>query len=96
MKPSQAVAMHRESIRQIVARHRARNPRIFGSALHSRDTEQSDLDLLVDPQGDASLFDLGAIQYEVQKLLGVPVDVLTPDDLPESLRDRIIAEAAPL
>ncbi|MFN0315902.1 MAG: nucleotidyltransferase family protein [Burkholderiales bacterium] len=96
MKPSQALAIHRDSVREIVARHRARNPRIFGSALKGSDTEGSDLDLLVDTQDDTSLFDLGAIQYEVQKLLGVPVDVLTPKDLPESYREHVIAEAAPL
>jgi predicted nucleotidyltransferase len=96
MKPSKAIALHRDAIRSIVARHRALNPRIFGSALRGEDTEGSDLDLLVDPQDDTSLFDLGAIQYEVQKLIGVPVDVLTPGDLPESFRERVIAEAAPL
>jgi predicted nucleotidyltransferase len=96
MKPSQAIALHRDAIRSIVARHRALNPRIFGSALRGEDTDGSDLDLLVDPQDDTSLFDLGAIQYEVQQLVGVPVDVLTPGDLPESFRERVIAEAAPL
>jgi predicted nucleotidyltransferase len=96
MKPSQAVALHRESIRRIVASHRAHNPRVFGSALKGEDSEASDLDLLVDPQEDASLFDIGAIQHELQKLLGVPVDVLTPGDLPESFRERVVAEAAPL
>ncbi len=96
MKPSIVLSIHRDAIRQIVARHRARNPRVFGSALHGDDSETSDLDLLVDPQDDTSLFDLGAIQYEVQKLVGVPVDVVTPGDLPDNFRDRVVAEAAPL
>lgn len=96
MKPSQALDHYRDAIRQIVASHRARNPRVFGSALRGKDAVGSDLDLLVDAQEDTSLFDLGAIQYEVQKLLGVPVDVLTPGDLPESFRDRVVAEAVPL
>ena len=96
MKPSRALSQHRDAIRQIVARHRARNPRVFGSALRGEDAEGSDLDLLVDTQDDTSLFDLGAIQHEVQKLVGLPVDVVTPRDLPESFRDRVVAEAAPL
>ena len=96
MRPSQALANHRDAIREIVARHRARNPRIFGSALRGEDPEGSDLDLLVDSQDDTSLFDLGAIQYEVQRLLGVSVDVLTPVDLPQSFRERVITEAAPV
>lgn len=96
MKPSQALALHRETVRQIVARHRARNPRIFGSTLRGDDADGSDLDLLVDTLDDTSLFYLGAIQFEVQKLLGVSVDVVTPGDLPETFRDRVIAEAASL
>lgn len=96
MRPSRALARHRDAILQIVARHRALNPRVFGSALRGDDVEGSDLDLLVDTQEDTSLFDLGAIQHEVQQLLGVTVDVLTPGDLPERFRERVVAEAAPL
>ena len=96
MKPSIALAKNRDAVRQIVARHRAANPRIFGSILHGQDNETSDVDPLVDAMADTSLFDLGAIQFEVQELLGVRVDVLTPDDLPDSFRTRVISEAVPL
>lgn len=96
MKPSQALERYRPEIREIVARHRAANPRVFGSARHGRDQEGSDLDLLVDPRPDASLFDLGAIQYEIQRLVGVEVDVLTPDDFPEHFRARVLSEAEPV
>jgi hypothetical protein len=96
MKPSQALARHRSAIREIVARNRAANPRVFGSVRHGRDREGSDLDLLVDPTPDASLFDLGAIQFEIKRLVGVEVDVLTPDDLPEQFRARVLREAQPV
>lgn len=36
--PSQALAENREAIRLIVARHRALNPRVFGSVLDGSDT----------------------------------------------------------
>jgi predicted nucleotidyltransferase len=96
MKPSEALDRYRPEIRAIVARHRSANPRVFGSARHGRDREGSDLDLLVDPRPDASLFDLGAIQYEVERLVGVEVDVLTPDDLPDQFRARVLREAEPV
>jgi predicted nucleotidyltransferase len=96
MRPSQALERYRSEIRAIVARHRAANPRVFGSARRGRDREGSDLDLLVDPGPDASLFDLGAIQYEVKRLVGVEVDVLTPDDPPEHFRARVLSEAEPV
>ena len=44
MKSPQALAGYRREIRELVAQNRARNPRIFGSVLHGRDTETSDLD----------------------------------------------------
>ncbi|MEY4592040.1 MAG: hypothetical protein RIR18_935 [Pseudomonadota bacterium] len=72
------------------------NPRVFGSVMRGTDTENSDLDLLVDPLPGVTLFDLGAIQIELEESLGVSVDVLTPKDLPESFRAQVLAEAAQL
>jgi predicted nucleotidyltransferase len=46
-------------------RDRDRNPRVFGSLLHGDDAEGSDLDLLIDPTADTSLFDIGAIRLEL-------------------------------
>lgn len=40
--------------------------------------------------------DIGAIRYELRKLLGIPVDVLTPKALPESFRERVLSEAMPV
>jgi uncharacterized protein len=39
MKPSVALAAHREEILKIVAAHHARNVRVFGSVLQGTDTE---------------------------------------------------------
>ena len=96
MRPSQILAAHREDIRRVVASHRACNPRVFGSVLHGEDTEDSDLDILIDPTPDTTLFDIGAIRHELLQLLGVPVDVLTPKALPEKFRATVLAEAVPV
>lgn len=96
MKPSIALAVHREAIRRVVEAHRARNPRVFGSVAHGDDTENSDLDLLIDPTPETTLFDIGAIRHDLLQLLGVPVDVLTPKALPEKFRDAVLAEAVPV
>ena len=85
--------MHREDIRRIVASRRALNPRVFGSVLHGEDTEESDLDILVDTTTRTSLFDLNAISNSLGALLGVPVDVLTPNSLPPKFRKEVLAEA---
>jgi predicted nucleotidyltransferase len=93
MKPSIAYQQHREAIRRIVEAHHARNPRVFGSVLHGQDSEESDLDILVDTTGATSLFDIGAIRSELKELLGVEVDVLTPGALPERWKMAVLTEA---
>lgn len=93
MKPSAALERHREAIRRIVAAHRASNARVFGSTLTGSDQDDSDLDILVDPSDEMTMFDIGAIRHELAALLGVEVDVLTPLALPPSFRDRVLAEA---
>ena len=77
MKPSDALQANRAAIRRIVELRRAKNPRVFGSVLHGEDSEGSNLDLLVDPTPETSLFDLNAISNALEKLLGVPVDLVT-------------------
>ncbi len=96
MRPSAALESNLAAIRRIVEAHRARNPRVFGSVLHGDDAEGSDLDLLIDPTPETSLFDIGAIRLELGNLLGVPVDVLTPNGLPDKFRATVIAEARPV
>ena len=96
MKPSDALAVHRDTIRKTVQRCRATNPRAFGSVLRGEDRDGSDLDLLVDALPSTALVDLCALQVELQARLGVRVDLLTPGGLPLALRQRVLAEAAPL
>jgi len=96
MKPSIALDQHRDAIRQIVARHHAVNARVFGSVLSKTDRHDSDLDILIDPTPETTLFDIGAIRHELLELLGVPVDVLTPKALPDRFRDAVMEEAKPV
>lgn len=96
MKPSEALQVNRAAIRRIVESHRARNARVFGSVLRHQDTDGSDLDILIDPTPETTLFDIGAIRHELGKLLGVPVDVLTPNALPDKFRAAVLAEALPV
>ena len=93
MRRSEALHLHRDEIRRIVESRRAKNPRVFGSVLHGEDTEQSDLDILVDPTPETSVLDIGEMRCQLRTLLGVPVDVLTPQALDFRLRDRAISEA---
>lgn len=96
MRPSAALQIHRDRIREIALSHRVTNPRVFGSVLHGEDTEESDLDLLVEPTHETTLMDTAKIRFELKQLLQVSVDALTPKALPEKFRQRVIGEAEPL
>ncbi|MHB1121618.1 MAG: nucleotidyltransferase family protein [Ramlibacter sp.] len=96
MKPSTALATHREAVRRLVESYRASNARVFDSVVRGADTDGSDLDILVDPVPGTTLFDLGGLHVELEQLLGVSVDLLTPGDLPVRFRARVLAEARPV
>ena len=93
MRPSEALLLHRTQIREIALRHRVTGVRVFGSALRGDDTADSDLDLLVEPTAQTTLMDIGAIRFELKQLLGMDVDVFTPNGLPGSFREQVLREA---
>lgn len=90
------LAQKREAILAIVAEHRARNPRLFGSFARGEEGPESDIDLLVDPQPGFSLFDHAALVQDLEDLLGRVVDVVPEPGLHPALRQRVLREAVPI
>lgn len=93
MRPSLALKHHQSNIKHIVERHHAKNAKVFGSVLRGQDTDNSDLDLLIDPTPETTLVDIGAIRRELRQLLGIKMDVLTPQGTPDQFRDQVLNEA---
>jgi len=96
MAEADLLSEKRDAIFQLCARFGARNPRLFGSTARGEADEQSDIDLLVELDPGRSLFDLGGLQYELEQLLGRPVDVVTERGLKARIRERVLREAVPL
>ena len=96
MKPSEALAAHRDKLLAIAAGHGASNLRVFGSVARGADKEGSDIDLLVDVRQGTSLFDLVGLQQDFEDTLGIKVDLLTEPELHPLIRERILAEARAL
>ena len=96
MRPSLVLDLKRSAVREATSRYQVANPRVFGSVLKGTDQDGSDLDLLVDALPGATLFDLGCLQDELESLLGIHVDLLTPSDLPPHFRAKVLAEAQPV
>jgi uncharacterized protein len=96
MRPSLALSEHADQVRQVLARFGLSNPRIFGSAARSEDTEDSDLDVLVDPSPDTTLYDLAGAETELEVLLGCKVEVVTKGFLAPDIAERAEADALPV
>lgn len=86
----------RAEILRIGERYGARNVRVFGSVARGDSGPESDVDFLVELEPGRNLFDLGGFLYEVQELLGCPVDVVTEKGLRKHLRSSVLKEAVPL
>ncbi len=93
MRPSEALAIHRAALRQLLERHGFAQARVFGSVLTRTDTEESDLDLLVEPVNGTTLFTLAGLEDEARTLTGVRVSVLTPGFLSPKFRERVLQQA---
>ena len=96
MRPSVALNMKRNAVREVVNRFPTTNPRVFGSVLHGTDRDGSDLDLLVEALPGATLLDLGNLEDALKNLLGIDVDVRMPGDLPWKYRAKVLAAAQPV
>jgi predicted nucleotidyltransferase len=90
------IGKQREQILALAAKYGASDVRIFGSVARGQADELSDVDFLVNLQDGRSLFDLGGLLYELQRLLGRRVDVVTFDGLRPRIRDRVLKEAVQL
>ena len=68
---------------QVAAKYGISKVYVFGSVARGESSDVSDLDLLIEMESGASAFGVGAFQFEVQKLLGVRVDVIPAFTLPK-------------
>jgi uncharacterized protein len=85
----------RQRIIQAAAGRRLSDVRVFGSVARGEAGVGSDVDLLVRPHPDASLFDLAGFMVEVEDMLGLSVDVVSDRGHGPAM-DRIRAEAVAL
>jgi hypothetical protein len=82
----------REQLYQVAARYGISKVYVFGSVARGESSDVSDLDLLIEMESDASAFGVGAFQFEVQKLLGIPVDVVPTFTLPK-IEDKLFVQS---
>ncbi len=83
-------------VRRIAALNRIGSVAVFGSVARREETAGSDVDLMVVPGGDASLFDLAQFEEDMEMLVRRPVDVVSRRSLDPQRDQKILAEAVEL
>ncbi len=96
MRPSTSIAEHGDQVREILERAGMGNAKIFGSTARAEDTEDSDLDLLVEAPADTTLYDLARVERELETLLGCKVEVVTKGFLAPDVAENVEADLTPI
>ena len=93
--PVPAIALPEQSIAEVCLRHHIRRLALFGSALRSDFTPESDVDLLAwfEPGRVPGFIGLVRIQDELAGRVGRRVDLQTPSSLSRRFREDVLREA---
>lgn len=80
---------------ELLVRHHVRSLSVFGSVVRGEAGPGSDVDMLVEFEPDASvgLFEFIRLKNDLSALLGMEVDLGTPDALHPALKEDILKEA---
>ena len=92
------IAIDRGKLSEFCQRHAIDRLSLFGSVLRDDfDPEVSDIDVLIQlaPDQDMKLtyFDLARMRFELEHILGRPVDLSMTGSLDPYLRDKVLANA---
>lgn len=84
-----------DKIREYCASQPIQRLSVFGSAARNELTPESDIDLLVEYETDASvgLFAMGGHLMDLQDIVGRKVDLVTPKGLCPYIRDEVLDDA---
>ena len=81
---------------EMAARYNVKAVELFGSFVHGEQDDASDIDLLVDFEEGADLFDLVGLGLFLEQALQRKVDVVPKTVLREELREAVMSEAVPV
>ena len=89
------ISIHKDRIADFCRRHRIRRLALFGSVLRDALGPESDVDVLVEFEPDATVgfFKLYDLEQELSQILGRKADINTPKSLSKYFRDEVLAEA---
>jgi uncharacterized protein len=84
-----------EFVAEFCRRNHVQRLSLFGSVLTDRFRPESDVDFLIEfePEHVPGFFALARMQFELEAVVGKPVDLRTPKDLSRYFRDEVVRSA---
>ena len=96
MRPSEILQRHRLDVLRILASYPVAHPRVIGSVARGDDTEQSDIDILVDREAGFTLLQQANLAEALADLLKVRVDIVTSKGPSALFLARVLQDAKPI
>jgi len=78
--------------RGVLKKYGVKKAALFGSVIRGEDTDKSDIDLLIEFEGEKSLLDLVGLKLDLEELVGKKVDVITYKSIHPLLREKILSK----
>jgi predicted nucleotidyltransferase len=82
----------KEKILPILKKHGIQKAAICGSFARGEESEDSDIDILVEVAEDLSLFDFVGIKLEIEKIVGREVDLIEYDTIKSAIKESLLEE----
>jgi hypothetical protein len=95
MKNKEDIIQIIKNLHNELKRYKVREIGIFGSVVRDEQKRSSDIDVLVDFEDNADLFDLVGLGLFLEERLGSKVDVVPRKALRSELKDTVLKEVVP-
>lgn len=93
MKNKEEILRRLEELKEEVKKkYKVREIGVFGSIIRGEQKETSDIDLLVDFEDGADLFDFVGLSMFLEEKLNWKVDVVPKEDLRKELKESVMKE----
>jgi uncharacterized protein len=89
----QELREYREKIIELATEYHSTNIRVFGSVAKGENTENSDIDFLIDPTPEQDLFDVIRLRRSLEELLKCEVDLVHSTALHHTIKQEVLSSA---
>ncbi len=89
----QELRKYQLKITELAKQYHSHNIRVFGSVAKNENTENSDIDFLIDPDPEQDLFDVIRLRRALQELLNCDVDIVHSTALHHTIKQEVLASA---